>query len=310
MSKKSFIYVLLAISCIFIWGITFVSTRYLLRSFTSMEILIIRFLLAYIALWLIKPEFLRLPSIKTELYFLGAGFCGVTFYQLLENIALSYTHAANVSIIVSICPMITAMIAQFVLKEKHLNLFFILGFIVAISGITLVSFNGSLVLHLNPKGDLLALSAAVSWGFYSLFVTKINRLGIKPILCTRRSFFWALVLMIPVTVACNMLLGPNSFAAININPKTNLLRFSNFLNWFNLIFLGIGASAYCFAIWNLVCNYFGTVRTTVGIYLSPVITIVFGFLFLAEPITLMGTIGAVMTIAGLFVANKKKSQSK
>ena len=68
---------------------------------------------------------------------------------------------ANVCIIVSICPMFTAIIAQIFLKEKNINFLFVVGFLVAISGFVFVTFNGELVFHLSPKGDFLALAAAV-----------------------------------------------------------------------------------------------------------------------------------------------------
>ena len=41
-----------ALLVILIWGITFVSTKYLLRSFSAFEILTARFITAYAVLWL------------------------------------------------------------------------------------------------------------------------------------------------------------------------------------------------------------------------------------------------------------------
>lgn len=46
-----------------------------------------------------------------------AGLCGVTLYFLLENIALTYTYASNVGVIISIAPFFTA-IFSFLLKRK------------------------------------------------------------------------------------------------------------------------------------------------------------------------------------------------
>ena len=136
---------------VFIWGITFVCTKYLLRSFSAFEILFLRFLLAYLALWILRPRALRLPK-KNEIYFALAGFSGVTAYQLMENMAISYTSASNVSIIVSICPIFAAIFSQIFLREKILTPAFILGFVLAIFGVALVSFNGVVEFHLSPAG--------------------------------------------------------------------------------------------------------------------------------------------------------------
>lgn len=301
---------------VFIWGITFVSTKYLLRSFSAYEILVLRFVLAYVGLWLLCPKRLRLSEKKQEIYFVLAGLSGVTAYQFMENLAILYTNASNVSIIVSVCPIFTAIFSQIFLKEKNLTPAFILGFFLAIFGIALVSFNGVVVLHLSPKGDLLALGAAVWWGVYSLCVSKINALGLDSVQTTRRIFFWAVILMIPIGLfsiasggAGN---GTDGAARVSLSQISvifdsafNKFRFSNPLNWLNLCFLGLGASAFCFAAWNVACDRLGTVRATVGIYLIPVVTIVFAYFALGESISLMGAIGAVITIAGLFVSERR-----
>ena len=94
--------------------------------------------------------------------------------------------------------------------------------------------------------------------------------------------------------------------SVILDPAFNESRFANPLNWLNLGFLGLGASAFCFAAWNIACEKLGTVRATVGIYLIPVVTIIFAFFALGEKISLMGAVGAVLTIAGLFVSEIKK----
>ena len=217
---------------IFLWGITFVSTKYLLRSFSPYEILILRFLMAYLALMVSRPKRLRLSEKKHEIYFILAGLSGVTAYQFMENMAISYTSASNVSVIVSICPMFTAIFLQVFLKEKHLTPFFNIGFLLAIVGVALVSFNGVVEFHLNPKGDFLALLAAVSWGVYSLCIVKINALGFESIVVTRRIFFWAVILMLPIGIFSLLTQGASLPAEIGnisviLDPAFNKARIAN-----------------------------------------------------------------------------------
>ena len=291
---------------VFLWGITFVCTKSLLNDFSAFEILFFRFLAAYIGLWIIKPKGFVLKNKKENWWFFLAGLSGIAVYQQAENIAINYTTASNVSIIVSICPFFTAIIAQIFLKEKHLNLWFILGFIIALAGITLVSFNGHAEFHLSPKGDLLALLAAVSWGFYSLFVSKVNAMGYDDVFCTRRFFFYALILMIPFFIYGATCSEPGSAFYVNLSAAVNKARFAKPMSWVNLLFLGLGASAFCFVAWGYACNKLGTVKITVALYLIPVITIVFAFIFLGETITLMGLCGAALTITGLILSGRKR----
>ena len=293
-----------AVITIFIWGITFVSTKYLLNKFSPLEILFVRFILAYAGLCIIKPVPLKLKNKKDNLWFFLAGLSGIIIYQFTENAAISFTTASNVSIIVSICPMFTAIIAQIFLKEKHITAFFVVGFIIAISGIVLVCLNGSSDLHFNPKGDLLALASAVCWGFYSMAVSKINRMNLDRILCTRRMFFYAVITMIPFAIFGILENDPSSSFYLNMNAQKNAERFSSLVSWANFCFLGLGASAFCFVVWNVACKTLGTVKVTVGIYMIPVVTIIFAFFILRERMTAMELAGCILTIAGLAISNR------
>ena len=287
--KKVFGYILAA-ACVFFWGITFVCTKYLLRDFTPLEILFYRFIAAYAGLWILRPKFEKIAA-RDNILFALAGFSGVILYQLFENIAINYTNASNVSVIVSICPLFTAIFSQIFLKEKHLSLWFIVGFVISITGITLVCLNGSRSLEFNPKGDILALCSAICWGVYSVVVSIINRKNYNQIAATRRIFFFAVLMMIPLMIFTDQK-----------NISSNSIRFTNPLNITSLLFLGIIASGFCFAAWNKACKITGTVKVSCSLYLIPIVTIIFAFFALGEQITILSAIGALVTIAGLFIS--------
>ena len=299
---------LLVVFSIFFWGITFVCTKHLLIYFSAFEILFIRFVLAYLFLWLLYPRRLKLPA-KENLLLALAGLTGVTLYQFTENLALNLTTASNVSIIVSICPVFTALTAQLFLKEKHLTLQFFVGTALALLGVVLVSFNGASHFNVNPKGDLLALTSAICWGFYSLFVTLINKKGYNIVVVTRKIFFYAIVWMLPLLVLGIFSSNPEGIAYVELSHAANASRFTSLLNWILLCFLGILASGMCFVAWNKACIILGTVKISSGLYLIPVVTILFAAIFLKEKLTLMGSLGSLITITGLFISSKNSSGS-
>ena len=173
-----------ALITIMIWGTTFTSTKILLLDFKPVEILFFRFLLGYLALFLACPRPLKLPSVRQEAVFALAGLCGICLYYMLENIALTYTMASNVGVIISVAPFFTALLSHLFLKEERPQASFFIGFAVAMAGIALISFNGS-KLELNPIGDLLALLAALVWACYSVLTKKISGYGYHTILTTR-----------------------------------------------------------------------------------------------------------------------------
>lgn len=289
---------LAALGTILIWGTTYVSTKVLLNTFSPIEILLSRFIIGYFALLLIYPHRLKIKSLKEELMFMAAGLFGVTLYFLFENIALTYTLTANVGIIISIAPLLTAVLAHFFLNGEPLKPQFFAGFVIAISGIILITFNGSYLLKLNPLGDFLAVMAAVVWAVYSVIMRKIGAFGYHTIACTRRAFFYGLIFMIP------------ALFFLDFDPAF-VYGFSDLKNVLNILFLGFGASALCFASWNWTVKVLGAVKTSFYIYIVPVVTIVSASLILKEHITLVAAIGAVLTLAGLFISERKiKRQGK
>lgn len=294
----------LAAAVILIWGITFVCTKSLLADFSALEILFVRFVIAYFGLWILSPRGLPFCGRRAEATFALMGLTGVVLYQFLENVAIHFTGASNVSIIVSICPIFAALFSRIFLHEKTSAGNFILGFLISITGVTLVSFNDVIEFHISPKGDFAALGSAVSWGLYSLCVSKINAAGYSHLAATRRIFFYALLFTIPLAV-CGTVLPAETipdFFRINWSPAENAARFSKLSSWGNLLFLGLFASAGCFAAWNKACGVLGTVCATAGLYLIPVVTVVFAFLILGEKMTPMSVVGSCFTLAGVVVS--------
>lgn len=228
-------------------------------------------------------------NVQQELVFAGAGFTGPYLYFLLENIALTYTMASNVGVLVCISPFLTALLVYFFMKsEEKLQRNFFIGFMVAITGIFLISFNGS-KLQLNPLGDILALSAAFVWACYSICTKKISKFGLPVIAATRKTFFYGILFMLPTLFL--------------FDAHFETAKFKNMINLFNLVYLGIGASALCFGTWNYTVKVLGAIKTSVYIYLIPVITVITAVIVLGEPMRLLLTLGTLLTIAGLFISN-------
>lgn len=288
-SNKNVIGHMAALFTIVVWGTTFISTKVLLREFQPVEILIIRFVIGYAILFIVKPGIMRLSDKKQEWVFAGAGLCGICLYYLLENIALTYTLASNVGVIISAAPFFTAILSRIFLKgEGKLCVSFFLGFAVAILGICMMSFSGSESMRLNPKGDLLALLAAFVWACYSVLTKKISTFGYSTIQSTRHMFGYGILFMIPAAIAFDFRLG--------------LFRLADPVNLLNILFLGVGASALCFVTWNFAVQVLGAVRTSVYIYVVPVVTIVTSVLILNEKITKAAGFGAVLTLVGLILS--------
>ena len=270
-----------------VWGSTFISSKKLLGIYSPAQIMLTRFLLAYCALWLLRPRKLPLPR-KQELGFLLLGLFGCSLYFYTENTALTYTLASNVSIIVAAAPILTAVLAHFARLERFRS-GTLLGFLVAFAGVILVVCNGTFVLKLNPRGDLLALGAAACWAVYSVLIRRLDD-GLDPLLITRRTLFWGIVTALPLV----LLEGRPYQAEALLSPVIA----GNFL------FLGLIGSCLCYILWNRAFYYLGVVTTNSFIYIQPFVTILAGWLFLKEPISPLALVGAALITAGVVAAQR------
>ena len=276
-----------------IWSVTFVSTKVLLEYLSPTEILVYRYVIAYAVFMLISPKPVRLGTFKEETVFALCGITGVSLYFLLENFALYYSTAANVSLIVSTAPMLTGVVAHIFTKEEKITRGFLWGCLFGLGGVFLIVFNGHFILRLNPLGDLFAVLGALSFAFYSILIIKVNR-GYSPIEITRKTFFYALLSLVPLLFTPAFHWKP----AVLIRP--NVLA--------HLTFLGVFASALCFIVWNKVIWSLGAVKANNLIYLTPPGTMLAAAVLIDEKITVFAVIGGLLILVGVYAAQAEKSR--
>ena len=272
---------------ILMWGITFISTKILLNDFSPIEILFTRFLLGLILLMIIYPKNNKIYSKKEELLFALTGLSGVTLYYLFENIALNYSLASNVGILVAIGPLFTGIFAAIFLKEKLKPNFFI-GFIFAIIGIAIITFNGKFVLKINPIGDMFALLAAVMWGLYSVLVKIMGDLGHRSITITKKTFIYGIIFMLPIMFLMKFNVSINDY----LKP----------INLINFIFLSFVACTLCFITWAYSTRILGAVKNNTYIYIIPIITLIASKIVLNENITIFAVIGVALILLGVIIS--------
>ena len=303
-------YHLLTLAVVAVWGVTFVSTKVLIRAgMHPVAIFFVRFMLAYAGIWL-YIALSRQPAKlwygwKEELIFLLLGVSGGSLYFLTENLALAYTQATNVAFLVCSAPLFTAIFTliyrrfgkgRFVdgLEPVRLGWPLIGGTVLALAGMAMVVFDGAR-LQLSAQGDLLAIAAALCWAVYSLFMSQMTR-DHGTVTATRKVFFYGLLTILP------FLGGYKDSFAPAILGQTAV--------WFNLLFLGLVASLLCFILWNLAMDKLGNVTTTNYVYLNPVFTLLSAMALLGERMTLLAGIGCAAILAGVIWAGQRSNSLK
>lgn len=291
MSKSgSYRYHLAALFSVAVWGATFVSTKVLIaRGLTPAEIFLLRFAMAYLCILPFARGRLFAGNLRDEAILLAAGISGGSLYFLTENIALEYAPASNVSLIVCTAPVWTALVLGLLDRAERMSRRQIAGSVLAFAGMVLVVLNGHFVLHLSPRGDLLALCAAWLWVFYSMAVKRLA--GRYPALfITRKVFFYGLLTILPVFAVRPFAVPWQTLAQPAVAG--------------NLLFLGLIASMLCYLLWNAAMLRLGAVRTTNYIYLNPLVTILTAALCIDERITPVALAGAALILYGMWQAER------
>lgn len=269
------------------WGLSFVSTKVLSEhGMHSVEIYMYRFVFAYIILLCMCHKRLKAHSWRDEGVFLLLGLSGGSIYFITENIAVTQTSVANVSLITTLSPLITTFMMGMLYRNERPSRWIILGSIIALTGVVLVVFGGSTQATLNPTGDLLALCAAVSFSIYSILIKKVNA-TYSIWFITRKTFFYGIITALPF-----LIMEPGS-APVSVIIESAV--------WSNLLFLGLMCSLAAYFFMARAITVIGPVKASNYLYLQPIVTLLAGAVIVNQPVEWHGWLGCALIIGGLWL---------
>ena len=289
-SKTTSWAVLLPLIAVFIWSLNVAVTRYVADYISPVSISFYRWFVAF----LILTPFMLMKVIKewevirpylAKLAVLSA--FGMVLYQGIAYAAAHYTSATNMGIINAFIPIFTIFVSMVVLKE-YPNKFAVIGGVLSFVGLVLVIAQGQLSSLLNlggHLGDVLMVAAVFFYAFYGVFLKK-----------------WQLQLPLMLSLYVQI-----AFALIYHLP---------FLAWYGLdmintqnigsvLYAGIFPSLIAPLIWMLSIQKNGPNRTSIFMNLMPVFTALIAYLWLKEAWTVYHSIGGVIIIVGILLAQKK-----
>lgn len=298
--KLKFLVHLAALICVSMWGVSFVSTKVLLLGGMGVvEIYVYRFAIAYLFVILASHKRILAYSVRDEVMFAVCGICSGSVYFIAENTALQYTLPTNVSLLTSLSPLITALLAGFIYKNEAPGKGMYLGSFVAFLGVGCVIFNSATgSLQINPLGDVLSIAAAFSWAVYSLVLRRLSA-NYDVWFITRKTFFYGVITALPF-----LLFEPASMPLSQIIKTPELLC--------NLLFLAVGASLFSYLLWSLAVKRLGAITANNYMYFQSVVTMIFSAIILDDRITLIGVAGCILIIGGLWLGDwltRKKMMS-
>jgi drug/metabolite transporter (DMT)-like permease len=160
--------------------------------------------------------------------------------------------------------------------------------------VALVAFNGAVILDLNPVGDVLALTSALSWALYCVLLRLFNK-DVDGIVLTRKMMFYGFIM--------------GAILILIEGKEFDLAHLLEPMNMFGLFFLGVLGSCACFMLWNHSVKILGVIKSNIFIYAMPVVTLIAGHIAFDETITVMAVIGMALVISGMLMANGRSDEA-
>jgi len=288
--KKSYIYAGISI---FFWSTTAVSTKLMLGSLDSMQLLSCSMLLGGLFLLLFALFTGKLTVIKTYrfwdyLYMAGLGVLGLFLYNLFLFFGIDTMLASQAFIINYLWPIMTVVFACLILREP-MTVKKVIAIIMSFLGVVIVTADGGFgsVSGGQLTGALCCVLAAVSYGLFSVLNKRKNY---DNLVCMMVCHFSAFVL----SALFNLVSGNMPLLSINQLP--------------GLLWIGIGTSAIPYTTWALAISQSDTAKVSTMAYITPFASLVWAALLLKEPITLSSLLGLTVIVAGILLQMKEKKR--
>lgn len=222
------------------------------------------------------------------------GLFGMTFYHLFFFTALKYTTASNASVINGTMPIVTTIIAFFMIKDKinKQQIFFIL---LAFFGVLTILTDWHLERLLELKfniGDIIMFGGTISWALYSVLIKKYNK-TLSALKLTSYTLFM-----------CTIFVAP--FALFEIF-KYNSLDVP-FNQYYPIIYMAIFPTVIGYTIQQACIKKIGPSTAALFVNLVPFFSIILAVIILKEPISPMSILSGGIIIFSVVSFSKSKSK--
>jgi drug/metabolite transporter (DMT)-like permease len=199
--------------------------------------------------------------------------------------AAGHTTAGNIALIVTMTPLIVALIERVVWKvpmSPRLGL----GVALAVLGIGIATSGGDWSklagLRLNP-GDALALIAALAWAGYTVTL-RHAKVSIPPVVQLWLTGVGAVLCLLPLAAAETAMGGLPELTARTLAGVT---------------FLGSVVGVGGYSLYGVVVRRVGAANASMSMYLVPVYALVLGALLLGEPMGLHQVAALALILGGV-----------
>lgn len=270
-----------------LWASAFVAIRYLGEDFSAGPLSLGRLVigsavLAVAALSRGVPH----PTPRQWLSIASIGILWFAIYNIALNEGEQRIDAGTAAMLIQVSPVLIALLAAVFLSERF-TLWLTGGLVLAFAGVALIGLSTSPGAERDLWGVGLCLVSAVAY--------SISLILQKPLVASLPAVHVTWLACSIGAVVCLPYAGTLA-AEVAAAPTSSLL-------W--VVYLGVFPTAIAFTTYAFALNHMTASSLGVTTYLVPPITIVLGFLFLAETPPTIAYVGGALALLGVAVARRK-----
>ena len=289
----SWIVFLAALGAVLIFGGSAVATKVAVSAISAIDVSVLRTIIGgLVALPLALAMRIELPATPAQRWLLLlSGFCGFIAFPLLFTFGVSLTSANHATMILAILPVSTGAIAMAWDRQWPKRAWW-LGCTIAFAGEVLLIYDPAAdSANASIGGDLLVWASTVFASLGYVAGARLQRSGYS----SRGTTFW----------------GVGLFALLLLPVAPLLLDFDGLLTagayaWSGLIYQAIGVTIVAYILWYFALGTGGIARVGLLQFLQPVSGVIFAFIILAEPLSLMFLLASIIIMLGVIQAFRAK----
>jgi drug/metabolite transporter (DMT)-like permease len=273
-----------ALVTIIFWALAYVFTRITLKYFSAFSLGSLRYFVASLFLIIIAVFLkIKIPHKKDIKWFLLSGLSGFSLYVITFNKGCETVSASTSSIIIATTPVMTALLARIIYKEK-IKYSQYLAIIIEFIGVAVLAMaNGIFSVNI---GIIWLLMAAFLLSLYNILQRKLTK------------EYTALQ-----TTIYSILIG-EVFLLVFLPSAVNEIKHAPIMQFFYIAFLGIFSSAIAYISWaKAISKSPKTSSVSNYMFLTPFLTSIFGIVFINEKPDPQTVVGGILILIGMFLYN-------
>lgn len=278
-----------------LWAGSFIAMKLAIGVYGPMVVVFARMVLASGCLLLLVRRFKSVRYQRGDWkLLLFMALCEPCLYFVCEGMALTYTSASQAGMIVAMLPLMVAMAAWVVLKERlRPRTWF--GFLLAILGVIWLTLLSESTDHApNPLlGNFLEF-LAMCCATGSMIALKKLCVRYSPLFLTTVQAFVGCVFFLPIMFL----------------PGTTMPDTFHLGAVLSILYLGIGVTIVAYWFYNFGISRLPAGQASIFVNLIPVITLFLGWLILGERLMPMQYAAAFLVLTGVFLSQGNQTPSR